>query len=113
MVDRFNIKIIYVPYTNKHKSQIGEIGTQPPVALAVRVLCFKSQGPWFNPWARLLCYVLHVFNVYDIYSMVWYTQVELVLVISFLARKFRYLNIKIDLAIFQKDEEGELKSETG
>ena len=26
MVDRFNIKIIYVPYTNKHKSQIGEFG---------------------------------------------------------------------------------------
>ena len=24
MVDRFNMKIIYVPYTNKHESQIGE-----------------------------------------------------------------------------------------
>ena len=38
--------------------------------------------------------------------MVWYTQVELVLVISVLARKFRYLNNKIDSAGF---EEGELK----
>ena len=34
MVNRFNIKIINVPYTNKHKSQIGEFGTQPPVAVA-------------------------------------------------------------------------------
>ena len=34
MVDRFNIKIIYVPYTSKHKSQIGEFQTQPPVAVA-------------------------------------------------------------------------------
>ena len=25
---------IYVPYTNKHKSQIGDFGTQPPVAVA-------------------------------------------------------------------------------
>ena len=25
--DRFNIKIIYVPYTNKQKSQIGEFGS--------------------------------------------------------------------------------------
>ena len=32
MVDRFNIKIIYVPYTNKHKSQVGEFGKQSPVA---------------------------------------------------------------------------------
>ena len=24
MVDRFNIKIVYVPYTNRQKSQIGE-----------------------------------------------------------------------------------------
>ena len=40
--------------------------------------------------------------------MVWYTQVELVLVISVLTRKFRYLNNKIDLAVFQ---DGELKSE--
>ena len=43
--------------------------------------------------------------------MVWYTQIELVLVISVLARKFRYLNNKIDMAIFQEGEEGELKSE--
>ena len=28
-----NIKIIYVPYTNKQKSQIGEFGTKPPVAV--------------------------------------------------------------------------------
>ena len=34
MVDRFNKKIIYAPYTNKHKLQIGEFGTQPPVAVA-------------------------------------------------------------------------------
>ena len=34
MVDRFNKKIIYAPYTNKHKSQIGEFGKQPPVAVA-------------------------------------------------------------------------------
>ena len=27
MVDRFNTKIIHVPYTNKHKSQIGEVGS--------------------------------------------------------------------------------------
>ena len=33
MVDRFNLKL-YVPYTNKHKSQIGEFGTQPPVLVA-------------------------------------------------------------------------------
>ena len=35
------------------------------------------------------------------------------LVISVLTRKFRYLNNKIDLAVFQECEEGELKSETG
>ena len=34
MVDRFNIKIVYVPYLRKHKSQIGEFETQPPVAVA-------------------------------------------------------------------------------
>ena len=34
IVDRFNLKIIYVPYTNKHNSQIGEFGTQLPVAVA-------------------------------------------------------------------------------
>ena len=40
IVDRFNIKIIFVPYTNKQKSQIGEFGSlwaftsQPPVAVA-------------------------------------------------------------------------------
>ena len=34
IVDRFNLKIIYVPYTNKHMSQIGEFGTQPPVTVA-------------------------------------------------------------------------------
>ena len=30
-----------------------------------------------------------------------------------LTRIFRYLNNKIDLAVFQEGEEGELKSETG
>ena len=40
-----------------------------------------------------------------------FTQVELVLVISVLTGKFRYFNNKIDLAIFQEGEEGELKSE--
>ena len=58
---------------------------------------------------------MYVFIVYDvlmcIYGMVWYTQVELVLEISVLTRKFRYLNNKIDLAIFQKSEGGEWKSE--
>ena len=40
IVNRLNIKIIYVPYTNKQKSQIGEFGSlwaftsQPPVAVA-------------------------------------------------------------------------------
>ena len=34
MVDRFNKKILYVPYTSIHKSQSGEFGTQPPVAVA-------------------------------------------------------------------------------
>ena len=43
--------------------------------------------------------------------MVWYTQVELVLEISVLTRKFEYLNNKIDLAVFQEGEEGELKTE--
>ena len=43
--------------------------------------------------------------------MVWYTQVELVLVISVLTWKFRYFNNKIDLAIFQEGEESELKNE--
>ena len=47
----------------------------------------------------------------DIYGMVWYTQVELVLVISVLTRKFRYLNNKIDLSVIQESEEAELKSE--
>ena len=27
IVNRFNIKIIYVPYTSKQKSQIGEVGS--------------------------------------------------------------------------------------
>ena len=49
MVDIFNIKIIYVPYTNKHKSQIGEFGTHPPVARPPpsgqsAVLCLKVPG---------------------------------------------------------------------
>ena len=48
-------------------------------------------------------------NVYDIYDMVRYTQVELVLVISALTRKFRYFNNKIDLADFQECEEGEFE----
>ena len=52
------------------------------------------------------------FNVHDIYGMVWYTQVELVLVISALTRIFRYLNNKIDLAVFPKGEETGLKSES-
>ena len=57
-------------------------------------------------------YVLHMFlMLYDIYGMVWYTQVELVLVISVLTRKFRQMYNKIDLAVFQDGEEGELKSE--
>ena len=43
--------------------------------------------------------------------MVWYTQVEIVLVISILTRIFRYLNNKIDLADFQKGEGASLKSE--
>ena len=43
--------------------------------------------------------------------MVWYTQVELVLVISVLTRIFKYLNNKIDLADFQKGEGAGLKSE--
>ena len=51
------------------------------------------------------------FNVYDIFGMVWHTQVELVLVISTLTRIFKYLNNKIDLAIFQKGEGTSLKSE--
>ena len=68
----------------------------------VRVLCCKSQGSRFNPSARLLCCFTYVFNVYDIFGMVWYSQVELVLVISPLTRIFRYLNNKIDLAVFQK-----------
>ena len=58
----------------------------------------------------VLCFT-YAFNVYDIYGMVWYTQVELVIVISVLTRKFRDLNNEIDLAIFQEGEEGELKSE--
>ena len=49
--------------------------------------------------------------MYDIFGMVWYTQVELVLVISALTRIFRYLNNKIDLAVFQKGEGTGLKSE--
>ena len=54
----------------------------------------------------------YAFNVYDIYVMEWYIQVELVLAISVLTRKLtRYLNNKIDLAVFQEGEEGELKSE--
>ena len=40
--------------------------------------------------------------MHDIYGMVWYTQVELVLVISVLTRKFRSLNNKIDLAVFSR-----------
>ena len=51
------------------------------------------------------------FNVYDIYGMVWYNQVELVLVNSVQTRKFSYLNNKINLAVFQEGEDGELKSE--
>ena len=58
----------------------------------------------------MLCFT-YIFNVYDIFGMVWYTQVELVLVISALTRIFRYLNNKIDLAIFQKVEGTSLKSE--
>ena len=58
----------------------------------------------------MLCFT-YVFNVYDIFGMVWYTQVELVLVISALTRIFRYLNNKIDLAIFQNGEGTGLKSE--
>ena len=50
-------------------------------------------------------------RLYDIYGMVWYMEVEIVLVISVLTRNFTYLNNKIDLAIFQEGEEGELKSE--
>ena len=34
MLEKFNIKIIYVPYINKLKSHIGEFGTQPPDAVA-------------------------------------------------------------------------------
>ena len=34
MLDRFKIKIIYVPYTNRHKSQIGEFRTKPSAAVA-------------------------------------------------------------------------------
>ena len=54
-------------------------------SLVVRVLCCKSQslGKTF-----VLCFT-YVFNVYDIYGMVWNTQVELVIVISVLTRKFR------------------------
>ena len=51
----------------------------------------------------VLCFT-YVFNVYDIFGMVWYTQVELFLVISALTRIFRYLNNKIDMAVFQKGE---------
>ena len=60
-------------------------------SLMVRVLCCKSQGSRFNPWARLECYVLHMFLMCMtyIYGMVWYTQAELVLVISVLTRKLR------------------------
>ena len=58
----------------------------------------------------VLCFTC-VINVYDINGIIWYTQVELVLVISVLTRKFRYLNNKIDLTIFQEGKEGELKSE--
>ena len=51
--------------------------------------------------------------LYDIYGMVWYTQVELknLVLNSVLTRKFRYLNNKTNLAILQGGEEGELKSE--
>ena len=60
-----------------------------------------------------MCCVLHMFliNVYDIFGMVWYTQVELVLVISALTRIFRYLNSKLELAVFQKGHGTGLKSE--
>ena len=58
----------------------------------------------------MLCFSF-VFNVYDIFGMVRYTQVGLVLVISALTRIFRYLNNKIDLAVFQKGEGTGLKSE--
>ena len=59
----------------------------------------------------MLCFT-YAFNAYDIFGMVWYTQVELVLlVISVLTRIFRYLNNKIYLAVFQKGEGTGLKSE--
>ena len=77
----------------------------------VRVLCCKSQGPQFNHWVRLLCYILHMFLMCMTYGIVWYTQVQLFLVISVLTRKFRYLTNKIKLAVVQKGEEGESKRE--
>ena len=66
---------------------------------------FSGQLRKSHPLGKtLVLFFTYVFNVYDINGMVWYTQVELVLVISVLTRIFRYLNNKIGL-IFKREKE--------
>ena len=79
MVDRLDTKIIlYVPYTNKHNTnwrswEDVNVQITATSCCCLRVLCCKSQGPWFNSQTRFLYYVLHMFlMLYDIYCMVWY-----------------------------------------
>ena len=79
-------------------------------SLVASVLCCKSQGPG-SILRQESCAMFYMFlMLYDIYGMVWYTQVLILYLV--LTRKFIYLNNKIDLVSFQEGEEGELKSET-
>ena len=97
IVDRFNLKI----YMSLTLTKISHKLETSCCSLVFRVLCYKSQGPRFNPWEDS-CAMFYIFFFMCMTCMVWYTQVELVLVVSVLTRKFRKLYNKLTWPFFKR-----------